>query len=165
MSIYITIYLKEKGKLELTKEQWWDFDLSSLTYHREDGSAIEQYNGDKYWFINDKLHREDGPAIEHIDGTNEWYINGKLHREDGPAIEQYNGDKWWYINGKRHREDGPAVEYSDGVKSWYINDELIYELTKKQLTKYMKLNNYTLAHLLTDPDDVVRKSAEKFKWK
>ena len=54
-NIYITIYTKEKGKLELTKEQWWDFDLSSLTYHREDGPAIEYSNGDKLcWFINDE---------------------------------------------------------------------------------------------------------------
>jgi hypothetical protein len=29
----------------------------------------------------------------------------------------------------------------------------------------MKANNLTLAHLLTDPDPLVRESAEKYKWK
>jgi hypothetical protein len=57
-------------------------------------------NGDKCWYLNDKLHREDGPAIEHRNGNKEWYLNGKYHREDGPACEYANGDKKWYLNGK-----------------------------------------------------------------
>ena len=134
MNIYITIYTKEKGKLELTKEltkeQWWDFDLSSLTYHREDGPAIEQYNGDKYWFINDKLHREDGPAIECSNGTNEWYINNKRHREDGPAEEYKNGYRGWWIDGKLHRDDGPAKEFADGSKQFWVEGKLILNLDK-----------------------------------
>jgi hypothetical protein len=39
--------------------------------------ALEYSNGDKYWYLNDKLHREDGPAIEAANGTKYWYINGK----------------------------------------------------------------------------------------
>jgi len=31
------------------------------------------------------LHREDGPAVEWYNGSKEWYKNAKLHREDGPA--------------------------------------------------------------------------------
>ena len=38
--------------------------------------------------LNGKLHREDGPAIEDSDGDKYWYLNDKLHREDGPAIER-----------------------------------------------------------------------------
>jgi uncharacterized protein (UPF0216 family) len=67
------------------------------------------------------LHREDGPAVEGYDGYKAWYINGKRHREDGPAVEGADGYKVWYINGKRHREDGPAVEWNDGSKYWYLN--------------------------------------------
>ena len=44
------------------------------------------------------LHREDGPAIEYFNGTNSWWLNGKLHRMDGPAIEYANGSKVWYVN-------------------------------------------------------------------
>ena len=62
-------------------------------------------NGDKEWWLNDKLHREDGPAIEWSNGDKSWYLNGKLHREDGPAVEYANGSKFWYLNGKYHRED------------------------------------------------------------
>jgi len=34
-------------------------------------------NGDKEWYLDDKLHREDGPAVECTDGTKAWYLNGK----------------------------------------------------------------------------------------
>ena len=70
-------------------------------YHREDGPAIEYFNGNKCWYINDQLHREDGPAIEYTNGDKVWYINGQPHREDGPACEYFNGEKYWWINGKR----------------------------------------------------------------
>ena len=38
-------------------------------------------NGNKFYYVNNKLHREDGPAIEYTNGGKEWYINGKRHRE------------------------------------------------------------------------------------
>jgi len=80
-------------------------------------------NGNKAWFLNDKLHREDGPAVERANGTKEWWLNDKFHREDGPAIECASGDKEWFLNDKRHREDGPAIEYSSGDKEWFLNNE------------------------------------------
>jgi len=52
--------------------------------HRLNGPAIEDANGNKYWYLNDQLHRVDGPAIEHSNGYKEWYLNGKYQREDGP---------------------------------------------------------------------------------
>ena len=56
--------------------------------------------GTKRWYKNGKFHREDGPAIEWYDGDKEWYINGQLHREDGAANEWLNGDKRWWIKGQ-----------------------------------------------------------------
>ena len=70
-------------------------------YHREDGPAVEGFNGCKFWYINGKAHREDGPAVQGSNGCKQWYINGRCHREDGPAVERPNGDKYWYINGKK----------------------------------------------------------------
>jgi len=67
-------------------------------------------NGDKYWYLNDKLmifhsyyllHREDGPAIEYANGDKIWCLNSKCHRIDGPTIERANGDKEWYYQGKK----------------------------------------------------------------
>jgi hypothetical protein len=60
------------------------------------------YFGNKLWYKEGTmiLHREDGPAIEYFEGSKEWYLNGKLHREDGPAIEDSDGRKYWYLNGK-----------------------------------------------------------------
>ena len=48
---------------------------------------IEWANGDKFWYLNEKLHREDGPAVECAYGYKAWYLNGKRHREGGPAEE------------------------------------------------------------------------------
>jgi len=86
-------------------------------------------NGDKYWYLNDKLHREDGPAIEWANGTKFWCLKGERHREDGPAIEWANGNKFWCLKGERHRVDGPAVEYVCGAKAWYLNGK---ELTEEE---------------------------------
>jgi hypothetical protein len=47
-------------------------------YHRENGPAIEDENGDRFWFINDKLHRLDGPAAEFADGSKEWFLDDIL---------------------------------------------------------------------------------------
>lgn len=82
--------------------------------------------GHKEW-RNSKgeLHREDGPAIEYFDGAKEWYRNGELHREDGPAAEYPDGERLWFRNGKRHRKDGPAVELANGIKEWWVNGEQV----------------------------------------
>ena len=77
-------------------------------------------NGDKEWFLNDKLHCEDGPAIEYPDGSKYWYLNGKLHREDGPAIEYADGTKVWYLNGKEiHPEILVDLWLEREVFCWY----------------------------------------------
>ena len=110
-------------------------------------------NGDKYWYLNDKLHREDGPAAEYPDGTKYWYLNDKLHREDGPAIEWSDGYKAWYLNGERHREDGPAIEFSDGTKEWWLNniqvtEEVFYFIMKRKrrlsLKYWLKWTDYIM---------------------
>ena len=90
-----------KVKVYDDRIEWYNLDGQ---YHREDGPAFEQPNGDKSWWINGQLHREDGPAIEYANGHKEWFLNGQNHREDGPAVERSNGDKYWYLNGKRLTE-------------------------------------------------------------
>ena len=48
--IYVTYYTKEKGKLELTYDEWFDLDTSTIILHSEnDKPAIEYVSGDKYW--------------------------------------------------------------------------------------------------------------------
>ena len=115
------IHIDEHG----TKRHYSDREMRIR--HREDGPAVEYANGDKSWYINDKLHREDGPAVVYADGSKSWYINGKRHREDGPAVVYADGSTTWFINDKCHREDGPAVEYADGYKAWYINGKHLTE--------------------------------------
>jgi len=79
-------------------------------------------NGDKQWWLNDKLHREDGPAIEYADGTKFWWVNDKLHREDGPALEYPSGHKEWWLNGKEYTEEEYVmVQFMKGVSVYVDN--------------------------------------------
>jgi hypothetical protein len=105
--------------------------------------------GTKHWYLNGKRHREDGPAIEHFDGSKHWTLNGEYHREDGPAIEYPDETKWWYLNGKSHREDGPAIEYPKGTKKWFLNGELVswkevFRNAKGDLEKECRILTYAL---------------------
>ena len=48
---------------------------------------VEVYsNGNKLWYLNDKLHREDGPAVEGADGTKKWYLNDEELTEQGKEM-------------------------------------------------------------------------------
>ena len=154
-----------KDKLYYKDGTTSDKTIFSKVLHREDGPAVEYASGSRDWYLNGKLHREDGPAVELADGSKAWWLNGKLHREDGPAIEYADGSREWWLNNKIHREDGPAVEYPNGSKGWFLNDKPLRTLTKKHLIKYMEVYNLTLAHLLTDSDEIVRASVIKYKWK
>ena len=68
---------------------------NNITY-----DIYEDFNRNKYWYLNDKYHREGGPAIEYANGAKSWYKNGKLHRDDGPAFESVNGSTEYWYNGK-----------------------------------------------------------------
>ena len=107
--------------------------------------------------MKDKYYYSDGTTTSNIEDESK-----TLHREDGPAIEHADGTKHWYMNGNLRPKDGPAVEHTNGTKEWYLNGKCLNTLTKKHLTRYMKLNNLTLAHLLTDSDELVRISASSF---
>ena len=100
-------------------------------YFIEPGNWIDRHG----YPIQKKLHREDGPALEEADGSKFWYLNGKLHREDGPAVEYPDGSKSWCLNGIRHREDGPAIEHPDGTKEWWLNGK---EFTEKEFNQRVK---------------------------
>lgn len=84
-------------------------------------------DGNKKWFMDNKLHRTDGPAVEWNDGSKEWYMNDKCHRIDGPAQEWNDGTKCWYLNGKLNRTDGPAEEWSDGSNCWWVDGVQLFK--------------------------------------
>jgi hypothetical protein len=115
MSKQINKYSKTDSKG--SKFYYADAEIKIL--HREDGPAVEYYNGDRSWWQNGNLHREDGPAVEWMNGDKSWWINNERHREDGPAMEFADGGKWWYKNNLLHREDGPAID--DRFKTWFLN--------------------------------------------
>ena len=95
-------------------------------------------DGDKVWYLNNKLHREDGPAVEFSNGSKMWYLNNQRHRIDGPAVEWVDGSKEWCLNGLLHRTDGPAVEWANGTKQWYLNGKELSETEWRKQTQKVK---------------------------
>ena len=103
-----------------------------------------------------------------------WYKDNKLHRLDGPAYIVYYQDgsiyyEHWYKDDKYHRLDGPAHidYYEDGSISneeWYKDDKKLTIIPKSMLVAYMKSNDILLIELLTSNDELLRKSAESYKW-
>ena len=58
-------------------------------------------DGTKQWFNSrGEWHNENGPALIETCGAKFWLINGKEHREDGPARINL-GQVDYYINDKR----------------------------------------------------------------
>lgn len=110
---------REPDEINQYETKIWKLDKS--------GNYIVTFDkyGDRYWYLDGRRHREDGPAVEYFNGQTEWFKNGKRHRENGPAIEWIDGSKCWYRNDQYHREDGPAVEYLNGPKEWWLNGKKI----------------------------------------
>ena len=68
----------------MSKQYIKEFKIGTKTYYKDKAKKI--------------LHREDGPAIEFYDGTRAWYVNDKCHRLDGPAVEYAEGGGAWYVD-------------------------------------------------------------------
>ena len=60
---------------------------------------VDMYDTRRYFNSAGELHRDDGPAVEDANGSKFWCQNGRLHRTDGPAIEWAHGINEWWING------------------------------------------------------------------
>lgn len=87
----------------------------------KNGKVIDDENN-IFYYKNNKRHREDGPAVIWNNGDREWWLNDRLHRDnDKPAVIQCMGLKQWCQFGKLHREDGPAVINPSGERKFFIN--------------------------------------------
>ena len=70
--------------------------VGSVPYN---GTSTDEF-GTKYYWKYGVLHRDDGPAIEFFDGAKYYYRNGNLHRDDGPAIMGPQGQREYWLFGK-----------------------------------------------------------------
>jgi hypothetical protein len=91
-------------------------------YIESDQYGNKFYRKDKAMTI---LHREDGPAVEGYDGYKAWWLNGKRHREDGPAVE-WNDGRSWYLNGECLSEQEFLKQTAKEI-GWYLNGECLSE--------------------------------------
>jgi len=114
-------------------------DKRIVTYHN--GDVYEKLltrDLNVFYYKNQLLHREDGPAIEYYNGDKHWYINGWHHRVNGPAILYHDGSKEYYINGQLHREDGPAY-INQEIESYWFNGIYIKASSTKEFLRKIKL--------------------------
>ena len=110
----------KKGLAAYVDDQCWR--LESQTDYAKALLLMREY---VIFYKNGEPHREDGPAIIQVDGSKFWRLNGKRHREDGPTIIYADGSELWYLNGLRHRVDGPAIVWASGKEEWYLKGKLI----------------------------------------
>ena len=147
----------------------------------KDGLHIEYYaDGSVHlhkWYKDGELHREDAPAYTYFypggggPYQQEWWKDGKANKDDGPAYIVYYEDgsvkiHQWIVGSRTTRVDGPAwvAYYKDGSveeTQWWKDDKQLDSIPKEMLEAYMKANNVTVTDLFTDPDELVRTSAQQ----
>ena len=127
--------LPEDGWRSVERDGPWKYYVERCV--REGAQVKNTEFGERIIWLNDNghPHREDGPALEQPTGTKYWMFNGHLHRLDGPAVERADGTKYWMINGYPHRLDGPAIEGSDGTRWFYKNGTWYTDITFTQRVK------------------------------
>jgi hypothetical protein len=107
-------------------------DENCAIIHRDDGPAIEWFNGTKEWIVNGELHRDNGPAIVYDNGSEQWFCRGLKHRLGGPAVSG-PGYKEWRYYGQLHRNDGPATQCATFGDAYYLHG--LY-LTPEEWSKF-----------------------------
>lgn len=116
--VYFRTVSPSRSSLSIDGREWRN---TAGALHRDDGPAIEYWNGDREWWRDGQVHRDDGPAVEFADGSRTWYQEDELHRVDGPAVENVDGMRAWLLHGQLHREDGPALVHPDGTYEWHVH--------------------------------------------
>ena len=86
------------------------------------------------------LTGESSRCVIDSDGNKRWWLNNKIHRDGGPAVEKADGKKYWAQNGSLHREDGPAVVHADDHMEWYLNgsEYSMYDWAMTMLRRHNK---------------------------
>ena len=84
-----------------------------------------------FYYKNGKPHREDGPAIIEQCGDKYWYLNGEFHRESGPAKEYFYGDyKDWFYKNKMYGRDNSFIN-----ETWIA---FVLQLKRKEKLRIFK---------------------------
>lgn len=173
------IYFEDNTCIEIKENQFIKFyklenpfsiDIPLYKYkkilHREDGPAIEYYNGDSKEYLNGSLIKDiqldNGIKIREIHYKNDCKIYEIIYYENGSKKQEsyFNGlcyndpSRNYYVTGKYHRVDGPAYQSwnRDGIKTeeyYYIDgkyhreDGPAYQIWHKgnKIKEYYYINN------------------------
>jgi len=73
-----------------------------LDYYNEQITIGEHPPRIKEWFVNSELHKTETSE----NGNKFWYLNDKLHREDGPAQVYTDGEERWWLNNTEYSKRG-----------------------------------------------------------
>ena len=58
-------------------------------------------NGTTCYLLDGQFHRLDGPAFVDAEGNRTWHRHGREHRVDGPAVEFTDGLVEFWVNGRQ----------------------------------------------------------------
>jgi len=81
-------------------------------------------NGNIFWYSDPGctiIHRENGAAVDRFDGYKEYFQNGKLHRLDGPARIWPDGTEQYWIDGVQYSKEEFLAE-TNPVKELTVAD-------------------------------------------
>lgn len=93
-------------------------------YSHHFSGIIQCFDKTIEWWLNGQFHREDGPAVEYFNGDKFWCEDGCRHRLNGPAIELSGGYKAWYINGIQYseKEYWKEINIRENIVKYMLNE-------------------------------------------
>lgn len=98
--------------MKIVGEDVLEYGRHGLHYlNGEPFTGIEDGEGYHIYYKYGKFHREDGPALEWWDGEKAWWVNGERHRTDGPAIIWSSGGVEWWVNDQWYRTFDEWIKY------------------------------------------------------
>jgi hypothetical protein len=71
-------------------------------------------DGQKIWFLGNKLHNEAGPAVENADGYKAWYLDSVMYSESEHKAEMKRRNNT--CNGKIVTIEGKQYELTEVTK-------------------------------------------------
>ena len=96
----------------------------------------DQYGSKYYLNENEMIHRDDGRAIEYYDGTKVQFNDGLKHRGDGPAVEYSDGNNEWWLNDERIYNESiyyyiifcKEYDINQDFRTWSLELQVLFKL-------------------------------------
>lgn len=114
----------DAGHLFLEDEETHIYLKKGIIRHREDGPAVVDKQGNKFWWYQNKKHRLDGPAVEYSNGQVEYWIDDSRYITKESYLKKIEELKTMFSPKKPLEETGglgvPVFEEEEDVPDDFI---------------------------------------------